>query len=447
MNPWDTAENAASLPDLDVYWLENAQVSKCFLGQNSGFKPENDDDLVAVDLLIASGRVVRVEPAASTDERLEPIFDMEGGQVWPCFVDLHTHIDKGHIWPRKPNPDGTFMGALESVGQDREARWTAEDVRARMDFSLRCAYAHGTRALRTHLDSSPPQHTISWPVFAALRDEWAGRIDLQAVTILGLEMMQPGIGDEIVDTVVAHQGILGAVTYPQDGMEERLRWMVAMADRYGLDLDFHVDETLDPDVLSLEAIAEVVSETGYSGTVTCGHCCSLSVQEEATLDRVLGKVAKANLSIVSLPMCNLYLQDRAADRTPRRRGVTLLHELKARGIRVSIASDNTRDPFYGYGDMDGLEVFTQAARIAHLDRPIGDWPLSITDTPAAVMGLEAPARIEANAPVDLVLFKGRGFSELLSRPQKDRIVLRDGKPIDTTLPDYRELDHLMEGGL
>ena len=32
----------------------------------------------------------------------------------------------------------------------------------------------------------------------------------------------------------------------------------------------------------------------------------------------------------------------------------------------------------------------------------------------------------------------------MSRPQTDRIVLRGGEAIDTTLPDYRELDDLME---
>ncbi len=31
--------------------------------------------------------------------------------VLPCFVDAHTHLDKGHIGPRSPNPDGTFAGA------------------------------------------------------------------------------------------------------------------------------------------------------------------------------------------------------------------------------------------------------------------------------------------------------------------------------------------------
>ena len=61
------------------------------------------------------------------------------------------------------------------------------------------------------------------------------------------------------------------------------------------------------------------------------------------------------------------------------------------------------------------------------------------------MGLGSGGRLETGAPADLVLFNARGYSELLSRPQSDRIVLRAGKAIDTTLPDYRELDPLMAG--
>jgi cytosine deaminase len=59
------------------------------------------------------------------------------------------------------------------------------------------------------------------------------------------------------------------------------------------------------------------------------------------------------------------------------------------------------------------------------------------------MGLQNVGRIGVGLPADFVLFKGRNFSELLSRPQHDRIVLRKGKPIDTTLPDYAELDDLV----
>jgi cytosine deaminase len=79
------------------------------------------------------------------------------------------------------------MGALTTVRADSAARWSAEDLRPRMSFSLRCAYAHGTRAIRTHLDSIPPQDDITWPVFRELQADWADRIDLQAVCLIGCD--------------------------------------------------------------------------------------------------------------------------------------------------------------------------------------------------------------------------------------------------------------------
>jgi cytosine deaminase len=53
--------------------------------------------------------------------------------------------------------------------------------------------------------------------------------------------------------------------------------------------------------------------------------------------------------------------------------------------------------------------------------------------------------IAAGRPADLVLFRARSWTELLARPQADRTVLRSGRAIDRTLPDYRELDGLMRG--
>ena len=44
---------------------------------------------------------------------------------------------------------------------------------------------------------------------------------------------------------------------------------------------------------------------------------------------------------------------------------------------------------------------------------------------------------------DLIIFPARYFSELLSRSQHNRIVVRKGKKINTQLPDYSELDDLI----
>jgi cytosine deaminase len=91
-------------------------------------------------------------------------------------------------------------------------------------------------------------------------------------------------------------------------------------------------------------------------------------------------------------------------------------------------------------------VFREAVRIAHLDRPLGDWPQAVSRTPAALMGLTDAGVIRVGAPADLVLFRARSDAELLARPQSDRIVLRAGCQIDTTPPDYRELDEALAGG-
>jgi cytosine deaminase len=44
---------------------------------------------------------------------------------------------------------------------------------------------------------------------------------------------------------------------------------------------------------------------------------------------------------------------------------------------------------------------------------------------------------------DLIVLRARDYGEMLSRFQSERVVIRGGKAIDTTLPDYRELDDLV----
>jgi cytosine/creatinine deaminase len=284
---------------------------------------------------------------------------------------------------------------------------------------------------------------ISFGVFQQLQQNWYDRVTLQAVCLVTLDYYLTPAGEKLADLVASVGGILGGVAYGNPDLEAQVDRTFELAKARNLDLDFHVDENGDPDSRCLHAIAVATIKHKYKNRVVCGHCCSLAVQPEEAANETIALVKKAGIGIVSLPMCNLYLQDRVAKRTPRWRGVTLVHELKNAGVAVAISSDNCRDPFYGFGDHDGLEVFNQAARIAHLDRPYGDWVNAITQTPADLMGLPNVGRIGVGLPADLVLFKARSFSELLARSQHDRTVLRNGLSIDTSLPDYAELDDLL----
>ncbi|NET08960.1 MAG: cytosine deaminase [Merismopedia sp. SIO2A8] len=470
------------------YWLKNAHVPHRLLSPNIlanlGLNEvhgayihdeTSGDGLVVMDIEINQGLIQSVQsssqsPEHSTveatpreDAELQSILalDLRHKQVWPGFVDMHTHLDKGHIWERTPNRDRTFAGALEACDRDM-VHWTPEDLYQRMNFGLKCSYAHGTVALRTHLDAIRPIGHDSFEVFQTLQREWGDRLTLQAVCLTTLDSFLGAAGEALADLVACTPGgVLGGVAFPSDDMDTELDRVFAMAKERHLDLDFHVDESGNPHHNGLRHIARAALRHQFEGRITCGHCCSLAVQPPSEVRQTIAMVKEAGIGIVSLPLCNLYLQDReqsasanlmqmglavreqlATGRTPRWRGVTLLHELNEAGVEVAIANDNCRDPFHGFGDHDMLEVFNLSARIAHLDHPYFQWVKTVTSTPAQLMGLSNMGVIEVGQPANLVIFQARTFSELLSRPQGDRIVLRNGKEISTTLPSYEELDDL-----
>lgn len=401
-----------------------------------------------LDLEIRDGRIVSLAPVGTAPTGA---LDGRGGLCFPVFSDLHTHLDKGHIWPRMPNPDGTFAGALNAVRTDRQVRWSYEDVFRRFEFGLRASLAHGTGAVRTHIDTYPGQAEISWKVFRDLRDAWSGRLKLQAVSIVAIDLLAGAFGDEVGRLVAESGGVLGAVTRLQGGVHDalpadfdaQLIRLFEIAEHYGLDLDLHVDESGDAGAVALGAIARTAIARSFKGRIVCGHCCSLAIQPDAIIRTTIDAVAEAGIGIVSLPMCNMFLQDRMAGRTPRWRGITLLHEFAAAGVPIAVASDNCRDPFYGYGDHDMVEVYREATRIAQLDCPVGDWPRAVTTTPARLMDGTACLSVAVGAEADLVLFRSRAWHEFFARPQADRVVVRGGRFVDTTPPDYADLDDLM----
>jgi len=431
------------IPSSERYWLKNAHIPVSLL-ENESFSPQTSEGLTLVNLEIHEGYINRITSTIPPEDNI-PVIDLKKKIIFPCFIDMHTHLDKGHSWQRCPNHDGTFDSALKMVLEDSRREWRLEDVYRRMEFGVKCSYAHGTAAIRTHIDSFGQQAQISLTALGELQRQWAGKITLQAVSLVSLDYYQTSEGAALADKIAEFGGILGGVAYTNPDLQAQIDITFKLAQERGLNLDFHLDENGDPDSTCLAAIARTAIKEQFDGQIICGHCCSLAVQSPEIIQETLNLVKNAGIAIVSLPMCNLYLQDRQEEKTPFWRGTTKIKEMKKAGIPVAFASDNCRDPFYGFGDHDGLEVFTQAVRIAHLDTPYADWVNSVTLTPANLLGLPHLGRIKTGLEANLLIFKARYFSELLSRPQWDRLVIRRGLSIDTTLPDYQELDDLVLG--
>ncbi len=426
--------------------LRRARVPLPFLGQAPAGAAVDRDGAALVDVALAGGRVAAVRAAAEGAPGPGDL-DLGGRHLWPTLVDVHAHLDKGHTVDRAPNLAGDFRGAIDATRADREANWRRPDLRRRMDFALRCAEAHGVAAIRTHLDSYEGQAPDSWAVFGEMRDAYAGRIALQAVALVALDVYRTPFGAELADLVAAGGGLMGGVTRATAGLHEEeladlddlLDRLFTLAGERGLDVDLHVDESGDPTAAALPAVARAAMRHGYEGRVTCGHCCSLALQDEATFRRQAALLRDAGITVVSLPTVNMYLQDRAPGRTPRWRGVAPLRELRDAGVRVAVAGDNTRDPFHAYGDGDMLDTWRQAVRIAHLDHPFGEAAALCGPAPAAVMGLAHAGRIAVGGPADLVALEAWSMDQVMARPQADRVVIRGGRRLDAKAPGYAEL--------
>src|SRR6516162_9354840 len=119
---------APTFPAESGYVLRNATVARTLLAQPQSYL--GDGETVRLDIAVDRSRIARITPAGTGAGG--PPVDLDGGMVWPCFTDIHTHLDKGHIWPRSPNPDGRHASARTVAAADRTAYWSAADVAARL---------------------------------------------------------------------------------------------------------------------------------------------------------------------------------------------------------------------------------------------------------------------------------------------------------------------------
>jgi cytosine deaminase len=441
---------SVAVPEREPYWLRRARVLACFLTAPIPAAPTDSDGAALLDLLIADGRIARIVPSPLEAPEGVALVDVVGRQVWPTLVDMHAHLDKCHVIPRV-NPDGSFTGGRVGTVHDRSF-WSHDDLYRRMSFGLRCAYAHGVSVIRTHLDSHEGLAERSWSVFRELRAEWAGRVALQGVALVPMDAFRSDYGVYLADLVAESGGVLGGVTRATghdhvgtlSDTDAILDTILRLATERGLDVDLHVDESDDLEAFSLPHVAQAVLRNRFANRVVCDHCVNLALQPEEVAQRTIALCTEAGLSVVTLPTPMVYLQDRKPGRTPRWRGVTLVHELRGAGVPVAIAGDNCRDTWYPYGDHDMLDTLQQAVRIFHLDHPLADAAPLVGPVPADMIRAQGHGRIAEGGAARLILFGARTLNELLCRPQADRVVLSHGQRLGDALPDYEELDDLVQ---
>jgi cytosine deaminase len=387
---------------------------------------------VLADLRLANSRIESITPHAG--EHAEG-WNVRGAPVLPGLVEAHTHIDKAFTLPRLGALKPGLLAAIETMIADRQA-WTVADVHERASRCLQWAFEAGVVKLRTHCDWWEPQGTpLAWNVLRALGEEWADRIVLERVSLIALHLFSERDGARALAKTVAASGpgaCLGAFVHSTNWSAQSLRHVFEAAEEFGLDVDLHCDEELNPQAEGLATTAALLRELAFSGRVVCGHTCALAAQPETQALATLDAVAAAPITMVSLPTTNLLLQDAQTGRTPRQRGITLVKEARARGIPLLISTDNVQDAFCRAGSFDPVEALAVGALAAQFEQPFDEWSESIcrgdwlTRTPNT-----PPLRVGSAA--DLVIFTAADAHGWPTHAQS-RVVLRAGRVAAGSVP-------------
>ncbi|MDB5816485.1 MAG: amidohydrolase [Rhizobacter sp.] len=394
------------------------------------------------DIAVSAGRVVSIEPHGAAPVGARAVgcvtHDLRGAPVLPCMVEAHAHLDKTFTIERLGAFEPGLLAAIDAMHLDR-VHWTAPDVYARASQALQWAWEAGVNHVRTHVDWWEPNATpLAWPVLGELAQEWAGRVTLERVSLMPLHLFTDrATADKLADVVASSgQGArMGGFVHSHNWDAEALEHLLGAAEAFSLDVDLHVDEELNPAAQGLAATARVMRDLRFSGRVVCSHACALAAQPEAQALATLDAVAEVAITLVSLPITNLLLQDARTGRTPRLRGLTLVKEASARGIPVLIGSDNVQDAFCRVGSYDPVEAFASGVLVAQLDEPFDHWTQALCRADWLTRGPLAPP-LQAGSDADFVIFDKAGVAGFPSRTQPRRVVRQGALLVGPSSDEY-----------
>lgn len=390
-----------------------------------------------VDIVVSEGVVVASAPRLGVEPD-DDVVDLRGGLVLPAMVEPHAHLDKALTADRVPNLTGDLNGAIEAwIAAAGRGEFGVDEMTERAFRALEKLAFSGVTLVRTHVNVG-----VGDPEFVNLRavraaaDQMAGLVDVQLVAL----MHSPLAGDDGRENRRLLSGALeigvdlvgGCPHLEPDGVG-MIDTVIAAANEAGIGLDLHVDETLDASVSTLSDLARRVRDSGFDGRVNASHCVSLSVQPIETQLRVAREVAEADVSIVTLPQTNLFLQGWGHD-VAMPRGITPIDVLREAGVVVAAGADNVQDPFNPVGRSDPLETAALLVMAAH-QIPDNAFEM-VSDDARRVLG-EARAGVAIGDRADLVVVEATTLREVLADAPATRRVFRRGVEVAVTTTTRR----------
>jgi cytosine deaminase len=384
----------------------------------------------AVDVTVDDrGLVASVERAGAgpPPEAGATIHDLGGWLLLPAMAEPHAHLDKALTADLVPNPTGDLMGAIEAwVAAAGEGRITRDGIVERAATALELLLVHGVTAVRTHVNVTAGNGITALLAVQEAAARFDGLMDIQTVALTSSPMLgADGAGNRAALAAAIEAGVdlVGGCPHLDPDGPGLIANAIRAATEAGIGIDLHVDEMLDPSVLTLRDLARQVIDTGFAGPVAASHCVTLGMQSPATQASVAALVAEAGIAVFPLPQTNLFLQGRDHP-TATPRGLTALAALREAGALVAAGADNVQDPFNLVGRSDPLETAALMVMAGH-QLPGAAYDLVSNDVRRAI-GLP-PVTIETGSPADLVAIDAPSVRGAIADAPMSRRVFRGGR--------------------
>ena len=330
----------------------------------------HDELLEPVHLGIKDGKIARVSHVDIPPG--DRVINANGAMVSPALIEPHFHIENALLWETDIlNKSGTLREAIDIYARVKVTLDTENIVR-RASKTIRDALSHGTLWMRNHVDVDQFSKLSLLRSIVTVREKFKDVFDLQIIAFPQHGLARnPEAVDLMWQAMENGAQLVGGIPHHEKNMEDGARHIeiaFEIAKAKGANIDMHIDETDDPYWQSLELLADKTIEENYQGRVTAGHCTSMAAWDKKTLVRIIDKVKRADITVVTNAPINLLLQGRG-DETHVRRGIARIAELLEAGVNVCCGQDDLMNMFYPFGQMDPLEVANITCHAGHLTSP------------------------------------------------------------------------------
>ena len=377
-----------------------------------------------------SASLVDITVSAAGEAAADKVeIDAGGNLVTESFVNTHLHLDKvftlrqlgdAALAEYQASGMGNAMSAIETAaavkhGQDPELMMAA----GRRAVAMAAFY--GNTHIRALADVDSKAGTRGVEVLLALRDEYAGIVDLQVVAFAqdGI-VREPGTDELLRRSMELGADVVGGIPWielTEAAMAEHVATVFDIAVANDAPVSMLLDDAGDPGLRTLEMMATEALKRGWEGRALAHHARAMQLYPDPYFGRLVSLLAAARVAVVSDPHTGpLHARVR---------------ELAAAGINVSLGQDDISDAYYAFGRNNMLEV---AFLGAHLLWMMAEEDMeflydAVTINPADAIGLPGH-RLTVGNTANLVVLENETVAEALRFHAAPRAVVSHGTLVD-----------------